>query len=353
MPGVEKIAWLEIKDKLFGVQFNEFLFAEGQNGIVRFAFEGTTAELLTLRTTEDVFVEAFSHSKMSRDWIDLRKIADDVATTAVFEQALKVHKKLYPKQHGDITYRVISRMYGKHQYRRKDLADAVVKGMERRFPKWRLVDDHAQVEIWVNLLGSQLLCGIRLSDRTMRHRFGKKEEMPAALRPSMAAAMVYLSQPQDDDVFLDPMCGSGTILMERRLASPYQQMLAGDIGQEQVTVAQKNLLQQKKKPPAASTVLQADGQQLPLANASVNKVVTNLPFGKQIGSPALIAHLYPKVFKEIERVLTSNGRAIVLSSEFDLVKTAVRQCPGLNIVTGYSVATLGQWGRIYIIERTT
>ena len=79
--------------------------------------------------------------------------------------------------------------------------------------------------------------------------------------------------------------------------------------------------------------------------------MTNLPFGKQIGSPQVVARLYPQVFKEMERVLQANGRAIVLSSEFELVKMAVRQCPALTIVTGYSVASLGQWGRIYIIER--
>ena len=352
MPGAEKIAWLEIKDRLPGVKFNEFLFAEGQNGIVRFKYEGAAADLLRLRTTEDIFVEALPPQKLTRDWIDLRKIADEVADTAVFTQALQIHKSLQRKQRGSVSYRVISRKYGRHQYRRKDVAEAVIKGMERRAPKWRLVPDQAQIEIWVNVLGSTLLCGIRLSDKTMRHRFSKKKELPAALRPSLAAAMVYLSQPAADDIFLDPMCGSGTMLMERRLAGPYRQMMAGDLGQEQVVTTKQNLLSQSKKPTTACSICQLDGQRLPLAAGSINKIVTNLPFGKQIGSAKQLARLYPNVFKEMERVLAANGRAIVLSSEFDLVKTAVRHYPHLNILTGYSVATLGQWGRIYIMQRT-
>jgi len=44
------------------------------------------------------------------------------------------------------------------------------------------------------------------------------------------------------------------------------------------------------------------------------------------------------------------GRIVLLSSEFDLVKETVRQRPRLTITTGYSVAVLGTWGRIYIID---
>jgi len=351
MPGAEKIAWLEIKEKLPGAKFKEFLFAESQNGIVCFDYDGAAADLFHCRSLEDIFVTALPSQKLTRDWIDLRKIADEVADTAVFTQALKVHKSLQTRQRGTVSYRVISRKYGKHQYRRKDVADAVMKGMARRAPKWRPVADHAQIEIWVNVLGSQLLGGIRLSDRTMRHRFGKKQELPAALRPSLAAAMVYLSQPQSADRFLDPLCGSGTILMERRLAGPFQQMLAGDVGQEQVLTTRHNLWGQSKTPPAATAVFQADAQKMPVAAGTVDKIVTNLPFGKQISSADQLTRLYPQLFREMERVLAPNGRAIVLSSEFELVKTAVRHCPGLNILTGYSVAALGQWGRIYIIQR--
>jgi putative N6-adenine-specific DNA methylase len=55
---------------------------------------------------------------------------------------------------------------------------------------------------------------LRLSDKTMRHRAYKVEHQPASLRPTMAAAMVRLAGAAPGDVVLDPMCGSGTILME-------------------------------------------------------------------------------------------------------------------------------------------
>jgi hypothetical protein len=34
-----------------------------------------------------------------------------------------------------------------------------------------------------------------------------------------------------------------------------------------------------------------------------------------------------------------------------MIKDVIRRQGGLQILTGYSVAVLGQWGRIYIIEK--
>ena len=349
LPGVEEIAWLEIRDKLPGAKFGETVFAKEQNGLLIFSYAGDTADLFQLRTVEDVFVLAVSIEKVPRTRQVLPQITEMVSNTAVFQQAIDIAMP-HRKQPGRPSYRAISRLYGSHKIYRKELGEAVERGMKNRYPRWRLLDDHAMLEIWINLLGSRLVAGIRLTDRTTRHRFNKPVELKAALRPSVAAAMIHLSQPEDDDIFLDPMCGSGTLLMERRYAGAYDQMLAGDIVRDRVWATRQNVEALRKEPPSNFGTLHTNAAQLPLATGSISKVATNLPFGKQIGSPKALKKLYPAFFRELERVLGTNGRAIVLSSEYDLVKDAVRACPSLEILTGYSVAVLGQWGRIYIIR---
>lgn len=350
MPGVEEIAWLEIRSRLPGASFGEYLFAKEKNGIVCFRDAGDVSALLTLRTTEDLFLQALSLSKLSRDWRDLRLIADRITNSAEFGRAVTTFLGLR-KFKGFPSFRIITRQVGRHQYRRKDLEAAIFKGMKTRYPRWRPVSDGGNVEVWANLLGSRLLVGLRLSDRSMRHRYKKVVELKASLRPSVAAALVYLSQPQPDEVFADPMCGSGTLLMERQYAGAYSYILGGDIVGERAIAARQNLAAQRKdlyqKP---ITVCQWDGLRLPFGDGAIDKVATNLPFGKQVGSDEAIRALYPAFFAELERVLHKEGRAVVLSSEFDLVKQSVRQCERLAIVTGYSVAVLGVWGRIYIIE---
>jgi hypothetical protein len=43
MPGIEEIAWLEIRDRLGKLKFAEYLFAPEQNGIVAFDYGGAMA----------------------------------------------------------------------------------------------------------------------------------------------------------------------------------------------------------------------------------------------------------------------------------------------------------------------
>jgi 23S rRNA G2445 N2-methylase RlmL len=137
-------------------------------------------------------------------------------------------------------------------------------------------------------------------------------------------------------------------------AGPYGRILGGDIEPERVDAARKNVRGGRKKPTAGDTsqpdIRQWDARQLPLPDASVDKVACNLPFGKQLRAAEQPAKLYPPVLAELERVVRPGGRIVLLSSEFDLVKETVRQRPRLSITTGYSVAVLGTWGRIYIID---
>ena len=46
------------------------------------------------------------------------------------------------------------------------------------------------VPMWLTIDGQRAICGLRLSDATMRHRTYKMEHLPASLRPTIAAAMV-------------------------------------------------------------------------------------------------------------------------------------------------------------------
>lgn len=55
VPGAEEIAWLEIRWRLPGVKFGEYLFAKEQNGIVTFEYQGDIADVQQLETVEDVF----------------------------------------------------------------------------------------------------------------------------------------------------------------------------------------------------------------------------------------------------------------------------------------------------------
>ena len=136
MPGFEEIAWLEIRDRCPGATFGEYLYAKEQNGILVFDYAGEVDKLLKMRTTEDVFLQAINETKMSRGKRDLSQINHMVSKGEQFGRAVN-NLMRWRQFSGPPTYRVISRKYGQHQYRRKDLESAVFYGIQSRYPRWR------------------------------------------------------------------------------------------------------------------------------------------------------------------------------------------------------------------------
>ena len=151
MPGVEEIAWLEIRRRLKDAHFQRYLFAKEQNGIVVFDYPGASADLLRLRTTEDVFMQIAYHDDLTRLRRDLRGIHELIATSEGFGRAVNDYLRLR-RFSAPPTYRVISRQYGKFEYSRKQLTETVWRSLKQRYPRWTPVADDAQIEVWANLL---------------------------------------------------------------------------------------------------------------------------------------------------------------------------------------------------------
>ena len=49
--------------------------------------------------------------------------------------------------------------------------------------------------------------------------------------------MVWLTGPEDDDVFLDPMCGAGTVLIERGSIARHRLLVGADNNPEALAAA--------------------------------------------------------------------------------------------------------------------
>ncbi len=158
----------------------------------------------------------------------------------------------------------------------------------------------------------------------MRHRTYKVEHQPASLRPTIAAAMVRLAGAGPGDVVLDPMCGAGTILAEQIELSKARKagrvdVWGGDRDMNMLRAAESNL--QRVGP---ALLAHWDATRLPLGRESVDRIVCNPPFGKQLSSPEEIGPLYRSAVKECQRVLKPGGRAVLLASEPDVLREVVK-----------------------------
>jgi 23S rRNA G2445 N2-methylase RlmL len=352
IPGLEPVAVEELSSALHAE------IKRTARGLVVFRAPAIDDALLQLRTVEDVFALAWGTDQLTYRAEDLEKIRRWTAREADWEQLLRVHQAIRPWRKGRPTYRLVTQMTGKHGYRRVDAREALARGLGGKLPTgWRHVEENAWLEIWLTIHGAMAVCGVRLSDRTMRHRTWKREHLPASLRPTLAAAMVRLADIRPGQVVLDPMCGAGTILAEalevQRARKRRQE--TGRQGDRETGYSGAGGAPDPLVPPASvpwtparvefwggdqdGSALHAaginlrrlgpvhlvrwDAGRLPLPEASVDRIVSNPPFGRQLSSPEEVGPLYDRVIPEYDRVLRSRGRIVLLVSNPAALRSAV------------------------------
>lgn len=332
-PGLEEVAWLEVRRRFPQAQFREFLFARDERGIVVFDVPAAPAELLLLRTAEAVFLVGAFLSDTSRGYRDLRELREQMVRSGDFGGAVNVLSRHRRRQVN--SYRLIVRMHGKHEYNRQAVRRAVIQAVEALYPDWQRAQEEPQLELWANVLGSSILVGLRLS------RGAADAGQPGQLSQSVAEAIVLLTDPQGDDCFLDPFPGDGALLAARS-AYPAGELLAAPESSDPSSFAPP--LAENAAPP---TIVRWDEDRLTLDDGSVNKLATRFPLPPR----AEVTARYVQWLKEIERVLRPGATAVVLARAYEQFKAAIRQTPQLEIQRGYSVTIAGEWGRIYLLKR--
>ncbi|MBW3536795.1 MAG: methyltransferase domain-containing protein, partial [Actinobacteria bacterium] len=163
----------------------------------------------------------------------------------------------------------------------------------------------------------------------MRHRGGRTEEREAALRPTAAAALVYLAG-KPGGTLVDPCCGSGTVLTEAMAAG--WQAAGGDFDPSALESAAANLR-------SRHGLWHGDARKLPFADGSIGAVATNLPFGHQCKLPSQPRPWLTAVLSESARV-TGGGPVVVLCPQSKDLGAAVAAA-GLSVRRSVDIRLLG------------
>ena len=291
---------------------------DGRNDVVPFVAPGHD-DLLVLRTSEDVFAEVASVQGHERLGPVVRGLWDQRG----LEQALSVYGATVHPLRTRMTFRVVSRIRSERRFLRTELRDELGRRVLQSRPRWRIADP-ADLELWaLETIPGRFRLGIRLSSATMRHRNGRPTERPGSLRPTVAAAMARLAGPRSTArvpnrdstrawvpegrstagwILLDPCCGSGTIL--REAATLGWEPVGGDLDPTAVEVARDNL--------GRARLFSADVRRLPLTDASVAAVASNLPFGKQYELQGRPERWFAVALDELARVIQPGGPIVLL-----------------------------------------
>lgn len=224
---------------------------------------------------------------------------------------------------------------GKHQFSTMDVARKVGAAAMRR-TGWRVNLEDYDTEVFTVVSNDVAVVGLPLfpewrgaasglSERPERFFVLPREVRdylcPDAhtsngvmrLRPSTCYLMLRLAGVGAGMHVLDPMGGVGTIAIESAVRWPHVKALSSDLSGDATRAALANTERAAQRLATGATVCveQADVKALGLDEASIDAVVTDVPFGNRNRS-ANVTGLLPVLLAGLARWLRPGGRAVLL-----------------------------------------
>lgn len=274
------------------------------------------AALLAPRTVDDVFLHLATWDGVERQRATLARLRALTGRLDV-SRALAAISAVRPLP-ASPAFSVTASFVGHRNYSAAEIKDAVAGGLIRAL-RWRYQPDDrtADLNMRVFVEHDTAQVGLRLARTPLHERCYRVVHRPGALRPTIAAALPRLAEDAPGlpgRRVLDPGCGTGTIVIEAALAGA-QAAIGGDLNPDAIQAARTNAAVAGVAPDLRVMDMRA----LPLDAASVDRVVCNLPWGRQVRVDDDLAELYRRAIGEMHRVLVPSGRAVLLTSRPELV----------------------------------
>ncbi len=339
--GLENLARQEIIARFGDTKQFKIVMRKPQRII--FQYTGNPKDLLSLRTAESLFLVIKHIPNMTRSRRSLTAISNFL-NRQNFAQAITVCRQVDMRVRKRISFRVISRMSGYRNFQKRDLQHIVERALVDK--GWNLSQSESGLDVWAEVHGEDGYISIRLSKPDMSRRSYKQEQVPQTLKPTIAYSMVMLSKPHPDDTVLDPMCGAGTILLERAFSGRYRYLIGGDISEEAVRATHKNF-GRKHQP---RQFFHWDAQSLPLQPNSVDKIISNLPIEQDKRYSTDLNNLYRVCLTQFEEVMRPGGKMVLLSMNPSLLNKILKEQNALNVRQQVGINFGGKRGRIFVIH---
>lgn len=358
--GLESVAWRDIA-RLTGAALDGF----GHRRI-DFIYDGAPSDLLALKSVDDVYVfvtqlDEFNHTRPSLSAFQQFRGVD-------FSPALETISQVRPL--GDKpTYGVTASFLGKRNYSRYDIEDKIHTVLYEKLP-WRFVanrpdeNDAHDLDLRVLMEDDWALIGLRLGETPLHRRPYKSVSLPGSLKAPVAYALCLLADLQPTDRLLDITCGAGTILVEASGLITNGALAGIDLDPAAVEMAHQNALAADLRAEVVASLddlftsgagslrlLTGDSTALAMPGGSVDAVIANPPWGRQVAAGADMTDLYTGLLRTVDHVLTEGGRAVLLTDQADALSAALMAHPRLSVESPQTISLFGSHPVITVLRR--
>jgi tRNA (guanine6-N2)-methyltransferase len=190
---------------------------------------------------------------------------------------------------------------------------------------------------------------VRLSPRPLATRAWRVCNREGALNATVAYAMAQYTNPQPDDMFLNMLSGSGTLLIERLACGAAKSVVGYDHDPAALECARKNIEAAGYSDQIKLNL--GDVRQLPLPDSSVDAICSDLPFGNLVGSHEDNLTLYPALLSEAARVAKPGARGVFITHEVKLMEALLEDARHWKTQQVIRITLGGLHPRIFVLER--
>ena len=198
-------------------------------------------------------------------------------------------------------------------------------------------------EVWFSIRREGFaFCGELISKR----EFTEKNLNKGELRPEIAYLICCFADIQVSDTILEPFCGYGSIPVQLAKKFRFKKLYVSDLDSERATqtAARKQLSAPNIECCTADATVLSH-----IADKSINLVITDPPWGYFEELPD-IEGFYKKMFASFDRVLTQDGRMVILSArKEELERTAT--AAGFKIKNSLHTLVNGKKAGVYQLTR--
>lgn len=333
--GLERIAFSELRRR-FGENVERLDRGEARPGALRFSYAGNLYHLLGLRMAQAVYlVRRFDVPRP-------KALLGHQHFTALLAMIAAVRDLSPAEAYQTLTLNAAGSDSSVMRRLKDELAAATsLKPADEGDLLIRLRHPPGDPSAWEAL--------VRLSPRPLATRSWRVCSREGALNAAIAGAMVFLTQPKPDDVFLNLLCGSGTLLIERLALENAASAAGYDLDETALACARRNIEAAGLADRVSLNL--GDARALPLPDKSVDAICADLPFGHLVGSHEGNLELYPELLREAARLLKPGGRAVFISHEVRLMENLLADSPRWKIEQIIKVAQGGLNPRIFVLVR--
>ncbi len=337
-----------VKTELAEIDIQNFI-QEDQRTLF-FAYDGSINKLLKLKSTDDIFVFCgnLHHIKHTRDALAL---IQEQASSLELKNSTKHCYTARPISPNP-SFKITVTLLGKRNYNRFEVEENIRQGLVEK-TDWQFVKNESGMatpdfDLRILMEGEHVLAGIRLGKNPLHRREWKQHNMHGSLKPPVAWAMTQAATIEATDHVLDPMCGVGTTLIEAATAFAPTSITGVDRNPEALLCAKKNAALAKV------TIDFQEGNTLEkqmFPTQSFDKILCNLPWGKQIKIKGTIETMYQNALQEFFRLLNPDGTIVLLTDQIEALENAIHKTKNGNIVKQYPLRLFGSGPVIFVIKK--